>query len=68
MHSTTEYISEMFERNYNDMYHPRNNDYKIYLNKPKTDFMMKSFSYLGASASNNLQNRDGKGYKPTRNF
>ena len=50
------YMSEMFTFNHNDMYQLRSNDCKLYLRKPNTDFMKKSFSYRGASAWNNLPN------------
>ena len=41
------YMSEMFTFNHNDMYQLRSNDCKLYLGKPNTDFMKKSFSYRG---------------------
>ena len=56
------YMSEMFEFNHNDMYQLRRNDCKLYLGKPSTDFMKKSFSYRGASAWNDLPNNDVNGY------
>jgi hypothetical protein len=38
------------------MYPLRSNNCKLYLEKPKTDFMKKSFSYRGAASWNNLPN------------
>lgn len=50
-----EYKSDMFSIRHNANYHLRvNNDRKLYLNKPNTDFMKKSFSYRAAFAWNNL--------------
>ena len=40
------YMSKMFKFNHNDMYQLRSNDCKLYLGKPNTDFMKKSFSYI----------------------
>ena len=49
-----EYMSNMFKIKRNDIYQLRGNDHKLYLKKPNTDFMKKSFSYRGAMAWNNL--------------
>lgn len=49
-----EYISEMFSVRNSNGHNLRNNNYKLHIDKPKTDFMKKSFSYRAASAWNNL--------------
>ncbi len=41
---------------HNDTYTLRSNDRKLYLPKPKTNFLKKSFLYRGATAWNNLPN------------
>ena len=45
------------------MYPLRSNNCKLYLEKPKTDFMKKSFSYRGAASWNNLPNDVANNYK-----
>jgi hypothetical protein len=47
----------------NDEYPLRSNNCKLYLEKPKTDFMKKSFSYLGAASWINLPNDVANNYK-----
>ena len=50
-----EYISDMFSVRHNANYHIRiNNDRKLNVNKPNTDFMKKTFSYRAASAWSNF--------------
>ena len=56
------YMSGMFKFNHNDIYQLRSNDRKLYLGKPKTDFMKNSFSYRGAFAWNDLPNNVVNGY------
>ena len=64
------YISEMFKFNHNDIYPLRSIDRKLYLWKPKTDFMKNSFSYRKAFAWNDLPNNAVKDYNElsTRSF
>jgi hypothetical protein len=45
------------------MYPLRSNNCKLYLEKPKTDFMKKSFSYRGSASWNNLPNDVANNYK-----
>ena len=40
-----EFTTNIFKICLNDMYPLRSNNCKLYLEKPKTDFMKKSFSY-----------------------
>ena len=47
-----ESLCEKFSLKYNDKHHLRINNCKLYLRKPKTNFMKKSISYRGASTSN----------------
>ena len=63
-------MSEMFKINHNDIYQLRSNDRKLYLGKPKTDFMKNSFSFRGAFAWNDLPNNVVNGYNElsTRSF
>ena len=42
-------LCENFSLKYNDKHHLRTNNCKLYLRKPKTNFMKKSISYRGAS-------------------
>jgi hypothetical protein len=51
-----ELMTNIFKICLNDMYPLRSNNCKLYLEKPKTDFMKKSFSYRGAASWNNLPN------------
>ncbi len=53
---TPTYISDLFHTCHNDTYTLRSNDRKLYLPKPKTNFLKKSFLYRGATAWNNLPN------------
>jgi hypothetical protein len=44
--------------------HPsRSNNCKLYLEKPKTDFLKKSFSYRGVASWNSLPNDVTNNYK-----
>ena len=45
---TPDYLSDMFVASHNDMYQLSSNDRKLYLNKPNTNFLKKTFSYRGA--------------------
>ena len=45
------------------MYPLRSNNCKLYFEKPKRDFMKKSFSYRGAASRNNLPNDVANNYK-----
>ena len=47
-------LCEKFSLKYNDKHHLRSNNCKLYLRKPKTNFMKKSISYRGASTWNSL--------------
>ena len=49
-----ENISENLKFEHNKQHQLRSNDCKIYLQKPKTDFIKKSFSYRGALTWNSL--------------
>lgn len=51
---TPTYLSELFETSHNNTYRLRSNDRKLYLNKPKTNFLKHSFSYRGARSWNSL--------------
>jgi hypothetical protein len=62
-----ECMTNIFKICLNDMYprdYPlRSNNCKLYLEKPKTDFLKKSFSYRGAASWNNLPNDVTNNYK-----
>ena len=47
-------LCKKFSLKYNDKHHLRSNNCKLYLRKPKTNFMKKSISYRGASTWNSL--------------
>ena len=47
-------LCEKFSLKYNDKHHLQSNNFKLYLRKPKTNFMKKSNSYRGASTWNSL--------------
>ena len=51
---TPRYLSDLFVPSHNDMYQLRSNDRKLYTEKPKTNFLKKSFSYRGAVSWNSL--------------
>ena len=49
-------MSDMFKFAHNNTYSLSSNDRKLYLEKPNTEFMKKSFSYRGGASSwNDLQ-------------
>ena len=58
-----EFTTNIFKICLNDMYPLRSNNCELYLEKPKTDFMKKSFSYRGAASWNNLPNDVANNYK-----
>ena len=58
-----EFTTNIFKICLNDMYPLRSNNCKLYLEKPKTDFMKKTFSYRGAASWNNLPNDVANNYK-----
>jgi hypothetical protein len=43
------------------MYPLRSNNCKLYLEKPKTDFMKKSFSYRGSGVASSISGGGGGG-------
>ena len=47
-----EYLTQMFYVSVNQTYQLRNNNQKLYLPKPKTNFLKRSFSYRGAVSWN----------------
>ena len=51
-----DYLMPTIHLNENDNYQLRSNNRKIYLPKPKTNFLKNSFSYRGAMSWNNLPN------------
>ena len=57
-----EYILKKFKLKQNNQHHQRSNNCKLYLQKPKTDFMKKSFLYRGASTWNSLPSEVAKNY------
>ena len=65
-----EYISEKFKLIQKKLHQLRSNNWKLYLQKPKTDFMEKSFSYRCASTWNSLPNEVFRNYAniSTTNF
>jgi hypothetical protein len=48
------YLTELFTTNNNTTYSLRSNNRKLYLDKPKTNFLKRSFSYRGAMSWNSL--------------
>ena len=48
------YISDLFVTSCNDKHELRSNHRKLYLQKPKTNLLKKSFSYRGAVSWNSL--------------
>jgi hypothetical protein len=48
------YLTELFTTNNNNIYSLRSNNRKLYLDKPKTNFLKRSFSYRGAMSWNCL--------------
>ena len=60
-----EFMTNIFKICINDMYPLTSNNCKLYLaEKPKTDFLKKSFSYRGAASwNNNLPNDVTNNYK-----
>ena len=53
---TPKYLTEMFTMSQNDNYALRSNERKLYLSKPNTNFLKKSFSYRAAVSWNKLPN------------
>ena len=51
---TSEYITQMFRASDNQNYQLRHKHRKLFLSKPKTDFLKRSFSYSGASSWNQI--------------
>ena len=51
---TPEYLTQMFRVSDNQNYQLRHNHQKLFLSKPKTDFLRRSFSYRGASLWNQI--------------
>ena len=49
-----EYLTPMFHVSVNQTYQLRNNHPKLYLPKPKTIFLKRSFSYTGAVSWNQM--------------
>ena len=49
-----EYLAQMFHVSVNQTYQLRNNNQKLYLPKPKTNFLKRSFSYRGAVSWNQI--------------
>jgi hypothetical protein len=49
-----EYLTQMFHVSVNQTYQLRNNHQKLYLPKPKTIFLKRSFSYRGAVSWNQI--------------
>jgi hypothetical protein len=49
-------LTEMFTMSQNDNYALRSNERKLYLSKPNTNFLKKSFSYRAAVSWNKLPN------------
>ena len=47
-----EYLTQMFKVSTNHMYDLRSNHKKLYLQKPKTNFLKRRFAYRGASLWN----------------
>ena len=50
----SEYLIQMFHVSDNQTYQLRNNNQKLYLPKPKTNFLKRSFSYTGAVSWNQI--------------
>ena len=59
---TPKYLSDLFVDCHSDIYQLRSNDLKLYLNKPKTNYLKKSFSYRGAVSWNDLPTEVVDGY------
>ena len=49
-----EYLTQMFHVFVNQTYQLQNNHQKLYLPKPKTNFLKRSFSYRGAVSWNQI--------------
>ena len=49
-----EYMTQMFSVSENQIYQLRHNHQKLYLRKPKTNFLKRSFSYRAAASWNQL--------------
>ena len=48
------YLTELFTKCENENYHLRSNNTKLFLLKPNTNFLKRSFSYRAAKACNEL--------------
>ena len=48
------YLTELFTTNNNTTYSLRSNNRNLYLDKPKTNYLKRSFSYRGAMSWNSL--------------
>ena len=51
---TPRYLSDLFATCHNNSHQLRSNNRKLYLKKPKTNYLRKSFSYRGAISWNDL--------------
>ena len=49
------YLSELPTIRHNNTYRLRSNNRKLYLEKPNTNFLKRSFSYRGAVSWNSLE-------------
>ena len=47
-----EYLTQMFHVSVNQTFQLRNNNQKLYLRKPKTNFLKRSFPYRGSVSWN----------------
>ena len=51
---TPSYLSDLFITCHNDSHQLRTNNRKLYLKKPKTNYLRKRFSYCGAISWNDF--------------